>query len=28
RICPRIWMECTRDSDCMAKCICVAGHCG
>nr|1F2S_I Chain I, TRYPSIN INHIBITOR A [Momordica charantia] len=28
RICPRIWMECKRDSDCMAECICVMGHCG
>nr|AAB34880.1 elastase inhibitor III, MCEI-III=serine proteinase inhibitor [Momordica charantia=bitter gourds, LINN, Peptide, 30 aa] [Momordica charantia] len=28
RICPLIWMECKRDSDCLAQCICVDGHCG
>nr|P25850.1 RecName: Full=Trypsin inhibitor 2; AltName: Full=LCTI-II; AltName: Full=Trypsin inhibitor II [Luffa aegyptiaca]AAB21347.1 trypsin inhibitor type III isoform 2, LCTI-2 [Luffa cylindrica=sponge gourds, Peptide, 30 aa] [Luffa aegyptiaca] len=30
RICPRILMECSSDSDCLAECICLEqdGFCG
>nr|P17680.1 RecName: Full=Trypsin inhibitor 1; AltName: Full=MRTI-I; AltName: Full=Trypsin inhibitor I [Momordica repens] len=28
-ICPRILMECKRDSDCLAQCVCKRqGYCG
>nr|1LU0_A Chain A, Trypsin inhibitor I [Cucurbita maxima]1LU0_B Chain B, Trypsin inhibitor I [Cucurbita maxima]2V1V_A Chain A, TRYPSIN INHIBITOR 1 [Cucurbita maxima] len=29
RVCPRILLECKKDSDCLAECVCLEhGYCG